>query len=154
VQAVTVKVDPKDAALCFAVLGCCTSLPGVLMLCFLFQFSRLHLSFWATLTMLVPLFLSIASMWAAWLLFNGKPRAGLIATIAWVLNSLVIIYLLIWGVQASLGLAVLGIPQVFITVHLAQRIRADFKAARPFAILMKDPSQPRRASAKPLVRSV
>jgi hypothetical protein len=73
-----------------------------------------------------PFFLSGVSGWAAWSLFKDLPRAGLIASIAWVLVCPLAIYLSMSVLKVrdplnDLAAVVFLMAETLIAVHLVQR---------------------------------
>jgi hypothetical protein len=122
------KVTQTHAGICFVILSSFTLLYGLglLALClFLRSVPPLLLS--RALIVSAPFFVSGICAWAAWSLLRSVPRAGLIATIAWVLVAIVTVACLMDIIEAGrdplyiIGLGLLLVTEFLIGVHLIQR---------------------------------
>jgi hypothetical protein len=71
--------------------------------------------------------LSAVCAWAAWALFKRRPRAGLIAAVAWVLVGVLILWCFFsvaasgWDLIGSVIVAILAALELLISFYLFQR---------------------------------
>jgi hypothetical protein len=124
-----IPIRQTHAAICFIIVSLYTLFGGLgyIALCVGLHRADFYPLAMMALAGLVSCALSAMCAWAAWSLFKRKPRAGLIAIIAWLLVGVLTLWCLFsvassgWDLVGIIIVAVLAVLELLIGIYLLER---------------------------------